>query len=105
LYRNFKLSFNDRVKEVRPCLKVLRKAIDEVRNSKFLRDLLGVVLAIGNYMNGGTKRGQADGFKLDFIPKLMDTKDAHNQKSLMEYAITQLVTKNPDSVGLPDELK
>lgn len=37
--------------------------------------VLGLILAIGNYMNGGNRtRGQADGFALDILPKLKDVK-------------------------------
>ena len=32
------------------------------------------VLSFGNYMNGGTQRGQADGFDLAILPKLKDVK-------------------------------
>lgn len=29
-------------------------------------------MCVGNYMNGGTPLGQADGFHLDILPKLKD---------------------------------
>lgn len=36
---------------------------------------MGLVLALGNYMNGGNRaRGQADGFGLEVLPKLKDVK-------------------------------
>lgn len=39
--------------------------------------MLGLVLAFGNYMNGGNRtRGQADGFGLDILPKLKDVKSS-----------------------------
>lgn len=42
---------------------------------KSLRDVMGLVLAFGNYMNGGNRtRGQADGFGLEILPKLKDVK-------------------------------
>lgn len=37
--------------------------------------VLGLILAFGNFMNGGNRtRGQADGFSLDILPKLKDVK-------------------------------
>ncbi|TSS85083.1 Formin-2 [Bagarius yarrelli] len=37
--------------------------------------VLGLILAFGNFMNGGNRsRGQADGFTLDVLPKLKDVK-------------------------------
>lgn len=40
-----------------------------------VRRVVGLVLALGNYMNGGSRvRGQADGFGLEILPKLKDVK-------------------------------
>ena len=37
--------------------------------------ILGLVFAFGNYMNGGNKtRGQAEGFELNILSKLKDVK-------------------------------
>lgn len=45
-------------------------------SSSVLR-ILGLVLAFGNFMNGGNRsRGQADGFSLDILPKLKDVKSS-----------------------------
>ena len=32
-----------------------------------LEGLLALILAVGNYLNGGTDRGQADGFDLETL--------------------------------------
>jgi hypothetical protein len=39
-----------------------------------VQKVLGLILAFGNYMNGGTNRGQADGFGLEILSKLKDVK-------------------------------
>lgn len=40
-----------------------------------MKSVLGLVLALGNHMNGGSRvRGQADGFDLEILPKLKDVK-------------------------------
>lgn len=47
----------------------------ELLDCNSLRDIIGLVLAFGNYMNGGNRtRGQADGFGLEILPKLKDVK-------------------------------
>lgn len=46
-----------------------------VRNSQMLQKLLALILAVGNYLNGGTERGQADGFDLETLTKLDSVKD------------------------------
>lgn len=43
--------------------------------SDSVREVIGLVLALGNHMNGGNRtRGQADGFGLEILPKLKDVK-------------------------------
>ena len=45
---------------------------------------MGLVLAFGNYMNGGNRtRGQADGFGLEILPKLKDVKSRVLFKSML----------------------
>lgn len=47
----------------------------ELLQCSSLKDVMGLVLAFGNYMNGGNRtRGQADGFGLEILPKLKDVK-------------------------------
>lgn len=53
----------------------LTKASKEVLHSRNLRQLLEVVLAIGNYMNKG-QRGNAYGFKVSSLNKIADTKSS-----------------------------
>ena len=36
--------------------------------------VLSIILTLGNFMNGGTNRGQADGFQLSVLNKIKDVK-------------------------------
>lgn len=46
------------------------------------------MLAVGNYLNGGSARGQADGFNLEALESLNSTKDVSNTITLLEYITT-----------------
>ncbi|CAJ1457693.1 unnamed protein product [Effrenium voratum] len=46
-----------------------------LRSSEALKQLLALILAVGNYLNGSTERGQADGFDLETLTKLDSVKD------------------------------
>ncbi|XP_028392314.1 LOW QUALITY PROTEIN: serine/threonine-protein kinase CST20-like [Dendronephthya gigantea] len=59
-----------------------------VTNSE-IATLLGLVLAYGNYMNGNTQRGQADGFHLDVLLKLRDVKAKDSDMNLLQYTVKQ----------------
>jgi hypothetical protein len=49
------------------------------------RKVLGIILACGNYMNGGNmQRGQADGFAIDILSKLKDVKSKDNSLTLLQ---------------------
>lgn len=48
-----------------------------LKDSETVKKVLGLILAFGNFMNGGNRtRGQADGFTLDILPKLKDVKSS-----------------------------
>jgi len=65
-----------------------------LKSSKEVTNVLGLVLAFGNYMNGGNvARGQADGFELDILPKLKDVKCKDNSTNLLHYLVTIYIKK------------
>ena len=51
-------------------------ACKELKESKHFQIVLSAILSLGNIMNGGTTKGQADGFSLDILPKLSGIKDS-----------------------------
>ena len=55
---------------------------------------MALVLAFGNYMNGGNMaRGQADGYDLEILPKLKDVKSKDNATHLLQYLVRTYVRK------------
>lgn len=65
-----------------------------LKTSKEVPSILGLVLAFGNYMNGGNvSRGQADGFELDILPKLKDVKCKNNSSNLLHYLVTTYINR------------
>ena len=65
-----------------------------LKSSKEVTNVLGLVLAFGNYMNGGNvARGQADGFELEILPKLKDVKCKDNSTNLLHYLVTIYIKK------------
>lgn len=45
---------------------------------------------VGNYLNGGTSRGGAFGFKIDILPKLSAIKTIDNKLSMIDYVVVVL---------------
>ena len=57
-------------------------------NNENLRKIFGIILTLGNYMNGGNMtRGQADGFNLEILPKLRDVKSNVSQITLLDFIV------------------
>ncbi|KAJ3430247.1 protein diaphanous [Anaeramoeba flamelloides] len=67
-------TFEDKIKKINKMNENVLLACKELRSSKSLKTTLSVILAIGNYLNGGTFRGGASGFKLSSLPKLYNVK-------------------------------
>ena len=63
--------------------------------------VLGMALAVGNIMNGGTAKGRSDGFEIGVITKLNTTKD-NSQKSMLQFIMKKLTDEDPE---LPNRFK
>lgn len=58
------------IAEIRPELDALWNASRELRNCKSFKQILQIVLAVGNALNGSSFRGGARGFQLDALLKV-----------------------------------
>mmetsp|Transcript_31501 Transcript_31501/g.60886 ORF Transcript_31501/g.60886 Transcript_31501/m.60886 type:complete len:1195 (-) Transcript_31501:458-4042(-) len=72
---SFLCAFNERAAGLSHALVEFQRLVDAFKTSEALPHLLSLVLAVGNYLNGGTSRGQADGFDLEALGKLDGVKD------------------------------
>ena len=96
-------SYAERATELKLKIEDVAEAVTEVRTSKSLKLVLEHALAIGNYLNGGTNKGAAWGFKIDSLNKLIGTKTCDGKSTLLHYLARKLA--DLDAVdGLFDEL-
>lgn len=68
---------------------------DFLETNDTLFKVLGMALAVGNIMNGGTTKGQSDGFEVVVITKIASTKD-NNNKSMMSFIMQHLVAADEE---------
>ncbi|KAJ3270138.1 hypothetical protein HDV01_000523 [Terramyces sp. JEL0728] len=101
----FKGSFAEYQEDAESMITNLGAACSDVKNSKKFKELLKIILALGNYLNAG-QRGGAFGFKLNSLLKMIDTKSSiQNRKHTLLHYLTELLEKEfPDVVGFQDEL-
>jgi hypothetical protein len=101
----FLLEFEQNVKIAEKPLAALKNAVAAVKNSNNFKAVLGYILAFGNYMNGGTNKGQAEGFHLKALLKLDLTKDSTNKVTLLQYVAEQAIRKDPSVIKLIEDFK
>ncbi|KAM9842966.1 formin [Aulostomus maculatus] len=84
----FQSVFLDTISSIRRKVAIISNVCKELLECNSLREVMGLVLAFGNYMNGGNRtRGQADGFGLEILPKLKDVKSRDNRINLVDYVV------------------
>jgi len=80
---------------------------EELISSVRIKQILGVVIACGNYMNWRNKlRGDADGFDLSILPKLKDVKSKDNSTTLLHYIASYFINRldsNLTQLPMPDQ--
>lgn len=81
--------------EIRESIMQIVLASREVRRSKKFEVVLATVLGIGNFLNAGTAKGQARGFRLETLPKLCDTKTRGGDLTLLHYIVQVVGKKAP----------
>jgi len=94
----YKLSFEENVNLYQEkCISFL-SAIDTIRNDNRIHSFLEYILAIGNYVNGGTRRGGTHGFKLSSLKSMLDVKSVTNPSlTLLHYAV-EFIQENQKDV-------
>ena len=81
----FTFDYNETYLNIEKEINTLKSACQEIKTSDIIKKILSIILTIGNILNGGTPKGQADGFSLDILEKINSVKDNTNQKTLMHY--------------------
>uniref|UniRef100_A0A3B4WZW1 Formin 1 n=1 Tax=Seriola lalandi dorsalis TaxID=1841481 RepID=A0A3B4WZW1_SERLL len=96
----FQSVFLDTISSIRRKVEIISNVSKELLECDRLRDIMGLVLAFGNYMNGGNRtRGQADGFGLEILPKLKDVKSRDNRINLVDYVVLYYLRNFDEHAG------
>ncbi|KAM3918614.1 formin-1 isoform 2-T3 [Leptodactylus fuscus] len=84
----FQSVFAEGIGSVHRKIDIVSRTCTNLLEMDSVKNIMGLVLAFGNYMNGGNRtRGQADGFGLEILPKLKDVKSRDNGVSLVDYVV------------------
>ncbi|KAM9809144.1 formin-2 [Syngnathus typhle] len=96
----FQSTFYECITSTARKMEILQRTCKSLQSGKCVLQVLGLVLAFGNFMNGGNRtRGQADGFTLDILPKLKDVKSSDNSQSLLSYVVAYYLRHFDENAG------
>lgn len=92
-----RLTFNDKCTSIETSAATLKKAscaIDVSIRFGAMKHVLSHTLALGNYINGGTTKGGAFGFKLESLSKLRSMKSNEGNSTLLNFLASILVKRH-----------
>lgn len=99
----FQVRFAQNIDLLKQSLDLLNAACTDLQSAPHFRRLMGLILHMGNYMNGTNYAGGAYGFKLASINRLVDTKSSNGQ-NLLHFLERQISINFPEIGGFLDEL-
>ena len=80
----------------------IMRAVRKLKQSQQIKQIMETILALGNYVNGSTSRGQCVGFKLDALTKIGNTRGNDGKTTLMMYLCRLLGDDQLDFVEVAD---
>ncbi|KAG0279795.1 hypothetical protein BGZ95_000200 [Linnemannia exigua] len=86
----FKVTFQSLLEGVTESITAITEASKGLKNSKHFKELLNLILMLGNYMNGASHNGGAFGFKIASINKLVDTKASNAPNMTLLHFLTNI---------------
>ncbi|XP_017534016.1 formin-like protein 3 isoform X1 [Manis javanica] len=96
-------NFQENLQMLTPQLNAIIAASASVKSSQKLKQMLEIILALGNYMNS-SKRGAVYGFKLQSLDLLLDTKSTDRKMTLLHFIALTVKEKYPDLANFWHEL-
>eukprot|EP00484_Ammonia_sp_Unknown_P022348 CAMPEP_0197044232 /NCGR_PEP_ID=MMETSP1384-20130603/20332_1 /TAXON_ID=29189 /ORGANISM="Ammonia sp." /LENGTH=1020 /DNA_ID=CAMNT_0042475657 /DNA_START=88 /DNA_END=3150 /DNA_ORIENTATION=- len=100
----FKQNFHEICDSLLDQYKTVGKACDKIRNNKNLKLLLTIIMAFGNHMNSGTRKGCVYGFDLKILTQMTAVKSFDNTRSLLMYVYEFCDRKYPNAIKVLPEL-
>lgn len=94
---DFENTFCEHFKDIAERQRDILQGCECILTSRSVRRLLGFVLVAGNYLNGGTPRGRADGFAIDTLVQVRMVKmsQADHHGTLVDYLVQQMEVQYP----------
>ncbi|EEB20117.1 formin 1,2/cappuccino, putative [Pediculus humanus corporis] len=97
----FQSEYEDNINALDSKLNNLKSTCQMLLSSESVKSVMSIILALGNYMNGGNlTRGQADGFGIEILPKLKDVRSKDSSFTLLHFIVRTYMKKLDDPLNL-----
>ncbi|KAI7872585.1 hypothetical protein BDF14DRAFT_1754945 [Spinellus fusiger] len=101
-----KVQFWERYEHLMQSMKLITNVSDSLRCSKSMKELLHIILIVGNYMNALSFQGGAFGVKIESLSKLVDTKVSKTSGlSLLHILVGVVRQQFPHLLDFVDDIK
>ncbi|XP_071126206.1 inverted formin-2-like isoform X2 [Mytilus edulis] len=97
---DFKLSCDS----LRPNIETYIRACEHPLDNESFKVFLRFVLHTGNFLNAGGYAGNAVGFKINSLNKLMDTRANKPRVTLLHFMVAEATKENKDALDFADEM-
>ncbi|XP_054709724.1 inverted formin-2-like [Uloborus diversus] len=77
----------------------LFSACSQLLTNKEFKNFLKLILVTGNFINSGSYAGNAIGFRLSTLPKLMEARTNKPRITLLHYLVDEAKRKDPESLN------
>jgi len=100
----YKKTFDVKSKEAEDSLNILTSATTAVKTNNRFHQIMEIVLALGNYLNGNTTRGGYYGFKVQTLARMTEVRSVKkNNITLLHYLATLLERDHADLLRCQSE--
>ncbi|ORZ06045.1 hypothetical protein BCR42DRAFT_427576 [Absidia repens] len=94
----FRVQFWEKLDQLYQSMSIILEVSDAIRESKHLKQLLEIILLMGNYMNGSGLQGGAFGIRISGLNKLMDTRASDTTSLTLLHVLVGTVRREFPSV-------
>ncbi|CAO3592005.1 unnamed protein product [Absidia cylindrospora] len=94
----FRVQFWEKLDQLYQSMSIILEVSDVIRESKNLKQLLEIILLMGNYMNGSGLQGGAFGIRISGLNKLMDTRASDTTSLTLLHVLIGTVRREFPSV-------
>jgi hypothetical protein len=102
----FMQSFSSCLEDLRRDARLMQRACEEIMNSSRFRKILGIILTLGNLINGAGPNGKeaAGAIKLDSLLKLNQAKAFDRQTTFLQFVVMNIRRNKASLIHFKDDM-